>query len=81
MAILAVLAVIYFKFWWRLPSRTRTLFLVSAAIYVGGAIGVEMLGGWYFAQYFIDYTYSMLVLVEETMEIIGSSLFIYTLCD
>ncbi len=81
MIFVGCLGIIYFKFWLRLPPRTRILFLISAAIYIGGAIGVEMIGGFYFANHYIDYNYSLLVMSEESMEKIGAALLVYTLLD
>lgn len=45
---------------------------MAAAIYLGGAIGIELLGG-YYAELYGDknFTYSMIQTVEETLEIAG----------
>ena len=80
-SLMAVLGVIYLRFWLNLPSRTRVLFLASAAIFVSGALGIEMMAGYYLSNYGSNIGYSILVLIEESMELLGSSLFIYTLLN
>lgn len=77
----SVIAVIYFRFWLNLPSKTRLLFLASAAIFIGGALGIEMIGGYYLSNHGYNFGYQMITLIEETMEKMGIALFIYTLLD
>lgn len=62
----------------RLPARTRNLFLASGAIYVGGALGCEMLGG-LIEQRLGRHSpaFALEVLVEESLEMGGAILFIY----
>ena len=76
---LAVLAILYARFLLRLPTQVRTLFLFSGFLYVGGAVGMEMVGslagslsGW-------NVLYGLLAVGEELLELLGISLFIYTL--
>jgi hypothetical protein len=38
-----ILAVAYFRFVWQLPKNTRTRFVMAGAIFLTGALGVEML--------------------------------------
>ncbi|MEZ5912004.1 MAG: hypothetical protein R3D84_07095 [Paracoccaceae bacterium] len=64
-----------------LPPRTMWLILLAGAIYVGGAIGVEMI-----EAYVLDRTQSVgwfqtIVLLEEGMEMWGQALLCYTLLD
>lgn len=80
-ALVAVLVLFYFKFWINLPAKTRKLFFWGSAIYIGGSIGIETIGGYYFANYHIDFFYSLIVLIEETMEMAGAILLIYTMLD
>ncbi len=49
--VVAVFTLIYIKFLWRLPVQTRWLFIVAGIIYVGGAVGIEMLDGKYLELY------------------------------
>lgn len=81
LAVLAV-AIAYSRFMLALPRRTALLFLGAALLFVGGALGLEML-----APYRFDWTepLSMPVFVnllfEETFEMLGSAMFIYALLD
>lgn len=72
----------YFRFWLNLPNKSLLLFAVSAFIYIGGAIGFELISG---KQKSIDtninFTYVILTNIEEFLELIGIVLFIYTLLD
>lgn len=71
----------YLHFLLQLPRRIALLFVVAGFLYVGGAVGVEALGGKYAALYqsYTDWNYMLLVLVEEALEMFGISLFIYAL--
>ena len=63
-----------------LPVRIRILFLVAGGIYVGGAIGVEMIGGYYLSFHERkDLTYSIITVFEEIIEMTGIVVFIYAL--
>lgn len=76
------LAAVFLKFWLRLPRRTRTLFALSAALFLGGAIGVELIGGWYAEQYGKTViTYKLITTFEESLELAGCVLFVYSLVD
>jgi hypothetical protein len=67
----------YLRFWWRLPPPTRRGFAWAFAIYVGGALGMELpLGAWF--ERYGDETlgYAVLDFVEESLEIAGLSVFL-----
>lgn len=79
-ALVAAIGVTYLRFLSALPAVTRNAFLVAAAVYLGGAIGMETLGGAYAARHGYDnLSYALLVVVEEGMEMAGSILFIRAL--
>ena len=64
---------------WRLGRRFRVLFGVAAALFLCGAVGVEMLGGRYYeAHQTFDLTYRLHQTVEETLEFCGLLVLIYT---
>lgn len=44
MIAVAIVGLAFVPFLQRLPAPTRVLFLAAGAIYIGGAIGAEMLG-------------------------------------
>ena len=75
-----VLAVAYIRFLAALPSRTRSLAFISAIMYIGGAIGIEMLTSKVSEIYGeASYTTAILSHFEETLEMLGVITFIYTL--
>lgn len=79
--LLAALAVMYARFLWTLPPRTRRWFFLAGALYVGGAMGYELVAGWYLTRHAgaEDLAYYLLVGVEESLEMTGVVVFIYAL--
>jgi hypothetical protein len=79
-AVLLLAAGLY-RFFVSLPSRTRKLFVLSAAIYLGGALGLELVAA--VAREFDQDSLveNFLIPIEEGMEMLGASVFIYTLLD
>lgn len=79
-AMILVLAVAfsYARFVFRyLPRDIRNATLIGAAIFVGGAIGVEMPEARFAEKYGMEnFTYALFVLVEETMEMSGILVFL-----
>lgn len=81
-AVVLVIGVCYLKFLWRLPRRTRTQFILSGAIYVGGALGLDyLLGYWVDRTGTEDLTYCLIDLVQESLEIFGVTLFLCSLTE
>ena len=70
---------IYLKFIFKLPRRIAILFVISGAIYVLGAIGFEMIGGRQYELHGRGIIVISLGTVEEFLEILGISIFIYSL--
>jgi hypothetical protein len=80
MLFVAVLGVVYLRFMLSLPRQTRVLFVLAAAAFVGGALGVEMLGAAWFTEHGRrNMGYSLYWTAEETLEMIGVVIFIYAL--
>ena len=78
--ILLVLAAVYMRFFWHLPRRWKGWFAAAGATYVGGAVGVELLGGLYASQYDVaTFAYALITTVEEGLEMIGIVLFLYAI--
>lgn len=78
--LLAALGLLLLKFLNSLPRHILRLFLLSAAIYVMGVIGMELIGGYYvFYNSKETFFYTLLVSLEEGMEMSGVILFIYGL--
>ena len=78
---LLVVGLLYFRFVWSLPVRTRRLFLAAGSLYLAGAMGFESVGAWYYSQHgeIEDLSYALLVAAEEFLEMSGVILFIYAL--
>jgi len=57
----------------RLPRRTMLLHVLSGIIFIGGALGVEIIGAPMDAD---TLTYEVTVLIEEGMEMLGVILFV-----
>ncbi len=75
------LVLIYLRFLFQLPARIRHLILIAGAVYLTGAVGFEMVGGYYFARHGdqVDLIYSLLTTCEESLEMIGMLIFAYAL--
>jgi len=72
----------FLRFLFRLPSRTRKLFLVSGFIYVSSALGFELFEGRVSKIYEISHLYDkLLCAIEEFLEMMGVIIFIYALLD
>ena len=77
---LVVFVMAYSRFLLELPKNIAILFVLSGAIYVSGALGVELLGGKHAYLYGTNnILYSVLATIEETLEMLGIAIFIYTL--
>lgn len=78
--IVLLLALYFLSFLRHLPATTRFQFLAAGALYVGGAIGVELLAGRHAELHGQQsFAYSMIVTVEESLEKAGLIVFIWAL--
>ena len=76
----ATFGAIYLRFLFQLPLRTRLRFIVAGAIYVGGAVGVEMISAKYADLHGQENLgYCLISDVEEFGEMTGIGLFIFSL--
>jgi hypothetical protein len=70
-------ALTYVRFWLRLPPPTRRGFAWAFAVYVGGALGMELpLGAWCEVHGDENLVYGILDFVEESLELVGLSVFL-----
>src|SRR5690606_17836248 len=70
--IVCILTAAYIPFLLQLSKRIRAGFVLAAALYVGGALGVELIGGSYAEAHGNEnLTYSFIVTVEESLEMFG----------
>lgn len=75
-----VLAITFYPFLLHLDPRVRRLFLMSGVLYLFGVMGLEWIGSLvhnYMGM--ANWAYTVLYSLEESLEMIGVSLFIYTL--
>ena len=70
-----LLAVLFFRFWLHLDNKYRFLFLVSAALYFAGVLGMEITS-FYNSKEFI---YSLFLTIEQGLQYGGVTLLIYSL--
>lgn len=80
LALVALSALIFAKFFFSLPQRTQRLLLLASAVYLLGAIGMEMLKAYMLTVWETGEgtVTGVLVIVEESLEQIGASLFLVT---
>ena len=75
-----VIGLSYLKFLLHLPRRTRWRFIVAGAVYVGAALGLEMVEGvWDTSHGKDNVVYIAMVVVEEIGEMVGVAIFIHAL--
>ncbi len=74
---LGLLTAVYAPFVLRLPTATRRKLVVSAALYVTGALLLEAVGGRHYETMEVrDAPYILMITIEELLEIAGLSLFL-----
>ncbi|WP_224999328.1 hypothetical protein [Cesiribacter sp. SM1] len=75
-----VIGAAYTRFVWNLPLRIKKLMILSGAIYVGGALGMEALASYHYTQTFENsLTLVVFTIIEESMELTGLLLFLRSL--
>lgn len=89
MIAVALFAVLYLRFFFALPRRFQALFALAGAMYVGGALGVEMVSWAYRYPLHMqtpndfeasrDFVYLVIVHFEELLEMVGVVTFVYAL--
>ncbi|MGI9037749.1 MAG: hypothetical protein ACR2GQ_02700 [Gemmatimonadota bacterium] len=78
--ILAVLGVFYIPFLIRLGRPHRTRFAAAAILYVGGALGMEMIGAAENEVHgSVSLVYEVFNTLEETLEMLGTVVFVHAL--
>jgi len=77
-----VLGVLFLKFVLSLPAQTRNLFIAAGAIFLSGAMGLEVFGAREADLNGTEtITYCVLYTFEELLEMLGIVLFIYALAS
>lgn len=77
--LLFVFVLVYIPFVKRLERPFSSLFLLSGGLYVSGGLGMEMLSGYWMESHGVDFVYSMMSTLEESLEMIGIAVFNYSL--
>ncbi len=78
--LVTIIGFFFLRFWWKLPPKTRTWFFIAATLYLGGALGMELIDGSYAAANGkANLTYKLLSTFEEGLEVAGIIVFIYGL--
>lgn len=80
LAVLVILAVLFFRFWLHLDNKFKALFLISAAMFFGGAVGTEIIGGrWAYSFGSKNFTYVIINTLEQGLQYGGLMMLIYSL--
>ena len=74
--LLIIFLIAFRKFIQNLPVKTRNLFILAGAIYVTGALGMELIGGYIADNIGYNTSYGLASTVEELLEMFGIVLFI-----
>ena len=76
----AVFSVVFLRFLLSLPAITRKLFVFAGSIFLSGALLTEAFAGKYVERFGQDAVYHLFfVSFEESLEMLGLSIFIYAL--
>ena len=78
-ALLLTLFPFALRFVTRLPRSLCLQFVVSGCVFVLGAFGVELLGGYWASNQLSSNNYVYITTLEESLEILGQCLFFYFL--
>jgi len=77
--LVAVFLLIFRKFIFALPTKTKTLFILSGMIYIFGALGMEVVGGYIADNQGYNTIYGIVSSIEELLEMFGVVIFINAL--
>lgn len=74
------LSIIFYRLILSLDSKFKLLFVSSGLLYISGAIGMELIGGYYAYRYGQNnFIYALVSNIEEIFEMIGILFFLYSL--
>lgn len=80
LGMVAALGVYFLPFLLRLPRQTMFALMAAAAVYLGGAVGVELIEGWWREGHgYRSLGFHLLVTLEESMEMAGTIALIHGL--
>lgn len=81
LAFTTVVGLSFIGFLRRLPRRTARLFILAGGVYVGGALGLEVIELLTVSKFGMGAIFYIEVMFEECMEMFGQALFAYALLD
>lgn len=82
MIVVALFGLTFLAFFLHLEKKFKILFFISLAVYIGGVIGGEMISGYYASKVGQKaFAYAVAASFEESIEMIGCSLIIYSLLE
>lgn len=78
----ALFAAAFLMFFLHLDKKFKLLFFFSLAVYISGVIGGEMVSGYFAANLGQkNYAYAVVASLEESVEMFGCSLIVYSLLE
>ncbi len=78
--VVAIFLLSYTKFLLHLPASTKKLFVAASILYIGGAIGIEMVGAYQASTVGMQtISYLITATIEELLEMLGIVVFIHAL--
>jgi hypothetical protein len=81
-AAVILFGLVYFYFFLHLERKFKILFFISLAVYIGGVVGGEMISGYVASNFGMkSFIYGVTASLEESLELIGCSLLIYSLLE
>lgn len=76
----ALVGLTYLRFVICLDEEIRRLFILAATLYLGGALGTEMVRGWYASNFGVmSLAYPLITALEESLEMLGLGVFVRAL--
>lgn len=78
-ALVLVMAFLYRSWLFSLPGVTRNQFILAAILFASGALGVELISGWYLSVRGDSFTYELIGALEEALEFLGIIIFLTAL--
>ena len=75
-AAVLIFLIAFRKFIYNLPTKTKTLFILGGVVYLLGALGMEMVGGYLADRSGYNTIYSLASTTEELLEMFGIVIFI-----
>jgi hypothetical protein len=77
--LLLLMALLYRSLLFSLPATTRNQFILAGILFAAGALGVELISGWYLSVRGDSFTYELIGALEEALELLGIITFLTAL--